>query len=190
MSWNDGLTPEQETVASHIGQHARLLAGPGTGKTRALTSRISYLMQVRRNTMFWYSKGRNYKKAVGIREIRRTLQPLKYLGTPSEHPLCALYALGIYTWQQISKTPLCVNRVCNICSKAYVKPQLTPAGGLLVTSGQNLEAPWDFSYQRGKRELFRKRLPINVDNVSTRIFVSMLWKPQLYRILPHNPRTG
>ena len=143
-----------------------------------------------KTSSFAYSKGRNYKKTVDIREIRRTLQPLKYLGTPSEHPRHDLSALGIYTWQQIFKTPLCVNRVCNICSKAYVKPQLTPAGSLLVTSGQNLEAPWDFSYQRGKRERFRKRLPVNVDNVSTRIFVSMLWKPQLYRILPHNPRTG
>jgi DNA helicase-2/ATP-dependent DNA helicase PcrA len=44
MSWNDGLTPEQRDAARHVGQHARLLAGPGTGKTRTLTSRVAYLI--------------------------------------------------------------------------------------------------------------------------------------------------
>ena len=45
MSWNDGLSPEQETVANHIGSHGRLLAGPGTGKTRTMTSRVAYLIE-------------------------------------------------------------------------------------------------------------------------------------------------
>ena len=36
----DDLSPEQLTAAQHIGMHARLLAGPGTGKTRTLTRRI------------------------------------------------------------------------------------------------------------------------------------------------------
>ena len=44
MIWSDGLSSEQEEAASHIGAHARLLAGPGTGKTRTLTSRIAYLV--------------------------------------------------------------------------------------------------------------------------------------------------
>lgn len=43
-SWNNGLTHEQEKAASIIGQHARLLAGPGTGKTRTLTKRILWLI--------------------------------------------------------------------------------------------------------------------------------------------------
>lgn len=46
MTWNDGLSPEQEVAAKHIGSHARLLAGPGTGKTRTMTSRVAYLVEV------------------------------------------------------------------------------------------------------------------------------------------------
>jgi hypothetical protein len=37
MLWNDGLTQEQIIAASSIGSHARLLAGPGTGKTLVLS---------------------------------------------------------------------------------------------------------------------------------------------------------
>jgi len=44
MSWSESLTDEQKKAASHVGQHARLLAGPGTGKTRALTARAAYLV--------------------------------------------------------------------------------------------------------------------------------------------------
>ncbi len=44
MHWNEGLSPDQEIVAQHIGSHGRLLAGPGTGKTRTLTGRIIYLV--------------------------------------------------------------------------------------------------------------------------------------------------
>lgn len=45
MPWDEDLTPEQRVAASHVGTHARLLAGPGTGKTLALTRRIVYLVQ-------------------------------------------------------------------------------------------------------------------------------------------------
>ncbi|MFC2020270.1 ATP-dependent helicase [Chloroflexota bacterium] len=45
MSWNEGLSPEQEEAARHIGSHGRLLAGPGTGKTRTLTGRIAFLIE-------------------------------------------------------------------------------------------------------------------------------------------------
>ncbi len=43
-SWADGLLPEQRTAASHIGSNARLLAGPGTGKTYALKARVAFLV--------------------------------------------------------------------------------------------------------------------------------------------------
>ena len=39
------LLPEQERAANHIGSHARLLAGPGTGKTLTLTRRVQYLIE-------------------------------------------------------------------------------------------------------------------------------------------------
>ena len=45
MAWNEGLSPEQEIAAKHVGSPGRLLAGPGTGKTRTLTARIIYLIQ-------------------------------------------------------------------------------------------------------------------------------------------------
>lgn len=44
MPWRDGLSDEQQLAAGHVGNHARLLAGPGTGKTRTLTHRILALV--------------------------------------------------------------------------------------------------------------------------------------------------
>jgi DNA helicase-2/ATP-dependent DNA helicase PcrA len=46
MAWDDELLPDQRTAASHVGRHARLLAGPGTGKTLTLTRRVCYLVEV------------------------------------------------------------------------------------------------------------------------------------------------
>ena len=46
MAWNDGLLSEQEQAASHVGSHACMLAGPGTGKTLALTRRVLFLIEV------------------------------------------------------------------------------------------------------------------------------------------------
>lgn len=48
MTWNNGLSPDQIIAAQHFGSHGRLLAGPGTGKTKAMTARIAYLVEVRR----------------------------------------------------------------------------------------------------------------------------------------------
>ena len=47
MSWDTNLMEEQKVAASHFGSHARLLAGPGTGKTLVLTRRIMFLIQER-----------------------------------------------------------------------------------------------------------------------------------------------
>lgn len=44
IAWDSKLSDEQRKVASYIGGHARLLAGPGTGKTRCLTQRVVYLV--------------------------------------------------------------------------------------------------------------------------------------------------
>ena len=44
MAWYDNLLPDQRTAAIHVGTHARLLAGPGTGKTFTLTRRICFLV--------------------------------------------------------------------------------------------------------------------------------------------------
>lgn len=45
MAWDDELLPEQKVAAGYIGGHARLLAGPGTGKTRTLTQRVCFLIE-------------------------------------------------------------------------------------------------------------------------------------------------
>lgn len=45
MPWDSGLTEEQRSAAGHLGAHARLLAGPGTGKTLVLTRRICFLVE-------------------------------------------------------------------------------------------------------------------------------------------------
>ena len=44
MSWDEGLTHEQRNAARYVGTNARLLAGPGTGKTLSLTRRICFLI--------------------------------------------------------------------------------------------------------------------------------------------------
>jgi len=44
MPWTEGLSSDQIRAAGHVGCHARLLAGPGTGKTRTLTRRVLALV--------------------------------------------------------------------------------------------------------------------------------------------------
>lgn len=44
LSWDEGLLTEQRKAAAHVGSHARLLAGPGTGKTLTLTRRVCFLI--------------------------------------------------------------------------------------------------------------------------------------------------
>lgn len=43
MSWDSGLLAAQKRAACHVGSHACLRAGPGTGKTLTLARRIVYL---------------------------------------------------------------------------------------------------------------------------------------------------
>ena len=47
MAWYDNLLTDQKKAAEHSGTHARLLAGPGTGKTLTLTRRICFLVTER-----------------------------------------------------------------------------------------------------------------------------------------------
>lgn len=47
MDWKESLLDDQVIAASHTGNHARLLAGPGTGKTLVLSRRILYLIHER-----------------------------------------------------------------------------------------------------------------------------------------------
>ena len=45
MTWDDSLLDDQREAASHTGTHARLLAGPGTGKTLTLTRHVCFLVE-------------------------------------------------------------------------------------------------------------------------------------------------
>jgi DNA helicase II / ATP-dependent DNA helicase PcrA len=45
MGWSDELSGEQRELASHDGRVVRLVAGPGTGKTRVMTRRVAYLVE-------------------------------------------------------------------------------------------------------------------------------------------------
>jgi DNA helicase-2/ATP-dependent DNA helicase PcrA len=46
LPWDEGLRPEQRSVAEHPRENAVLLAGPGTGKTHTLVRRIEWLIEV------------------------------------------------------------------------------------------------------------------------------------------------
>ena len=45
MTWDTNLTEEQRRIASHPDRIVRLVAGPGTGKTRVMTRRIAFLIE-------------------------------------------------------------------------------------------------------------------------------------------------
>ncbi len=44
INWREGLSSNQIAAANHIGTHALLLSGPGTGKTKTITSRVLALL--------------------------------------------------------------------------------------------------------------------------------------------------
>jgi len=43
-AWKEGLSPDQINAAGYVGTHARLLSGPGTGKTKTITHRTLALL--------------------------------------------------------------------------------------------------------------------------------------------------
>jgi DNA helicase-2/ATP-dependent DNA helicase PcrA len=44
VDWREGLSEEQIDAAAYLGKHARLLAGPGTGKSKTITHRVLALV--------------------------------------------------------------------------------------------------------------------------------------------------
>jgi ATP-dependent DNA helicase UvrD/PcrA len=45
LPWDDDLSDEQRRLASYEGRVLRIVAGPGTGKTRVMTRRVAYLIE-------------------------------------------------------------------------------------------------------------------------------------------------
>ncbi|MBI2861679.1 MAG: ATP-dependent helicase [Chloroflexi bacterium] len=78
--WKEGLSPDQIRAAEHVGSHARLLAGPGTGKTLTLGRRALALVleggvEPSRIIALTFTR----VAAAQLRdELRKTLEPLGY----------------------------------------------------------------------------------------------------------------
>lgn len=72
-------TPDQIRVIDHIGNHARLLAGPGTGKTKTLTRRVlSLVLKHQQNPELILLLTFTRLAAAQLRlELSRVLEPLK-----------------------------------------------------------------------------------------------------------------
>lgn len=84
MAWDTGLINEQRTAASHTGAHARLLAGPGTGKTFVMARRVLFLLGVR-NVPSTQVVALTFTRAA-VAELRaRVAQDLEPFGAPPPH---------------------------------------------------------------------------------------------------------
>lgn len=78
MPWREGLSPDQEHAARHVGSHARLLAGPGTGKTRTLTRRVlalilDYSVEPQKILALTFTRVAAFQLR---QELQQTLEPL------------------------------------------------------------------------------------------------------------------
>ena len=83
MPWNDNLLEDQERAAGHTGHHARLLAGPGTGKTLTLTRHICFLVEdkeVSADTILAFTFTR-----AAARELNQRVTAALGKGTESSH---------------------------------------------------------------------------------------------------------
>lgn len=91
MAWDEGLLPEQKIAGAHVGSHARLLAGPGTGKTLALTRRICFLVEeqgVDPGEILTLTFTR-----AAARELRRRVEP--ELGEESKPRISTLHSFAL-----------------------------------------------------------------------------------------------
>jgi DNA helicase-2/ATP-dependent DNA helicase PcrA len=116
VAWQEGLDDRQIEAAAHAGSHARLLAGPGTGKTVTLTRRIARLILhegVPPGSILAVAFTR-----INAFDLRRTLE------------------------QQLEGSGLAVPRVSTLHS--YALRQLLRNAGLITTLPQPLRIADDF----------------------------------------------
>lgn len=78
-SWKEGLSGEQIEAASYKGSHARLLAGPSTGKTKTITHRVlalilDYNVDPRKILILTFTRIAAYNLK---QKIKKILEPLK-----------------------------------------------------------------------------------------------------------------
>ena len=94
MNWDDDLFEEQKKAVCHIGSHARLLAGPGTGKTLALTRRIAYLItekKVRPNQILALT----FTRAAAFELRNRVSEILTDRKIKSKPQICTLHSFAL-----------------------------------------------------------------------------------------------
>jgi DNA helicase II / ATP-dependent DNA helicase PcrA len=92
-TWDDELSPEQRTYASHPARIVRLVAGPGTGKTRVMTRRVAYLVE---------ESGINPKSILALtfsraaaRELRERLEVLLGVAVGDRPGVYTLHAFAL-----------------------------------------------------------------------------------------------
>ncbi len=103
MAWSDELSDEQRRHASDDADRRRLVAGPGTGKTRVLTRRVAYLIEeahVEPGRVLALTFSR-----VAAQELRDRLEAL--VGELSERPTVSTlhaFALRAYPGRGVAST--------------------------------------------------------------------------------------
>ena len=86
MAWYEGLTDEQKVAASFVDRDARLLAGPGTGKTRSLTQRVLFLIEEKniepsKITVLTFTRAASAELKSRIKEALPTRSPMPEIST-------------------------------------------------------------------------------------------------------------
>lgn len=105
MHWYKDLLDDQKKAASYIGGHARLLAGPGTGKTLTLARHVAYLVT---------EKGVSPSKILSITFTRAAAFELRnriaeVLGQQSELPRVS--TLHSFALRQLLRNSGCIESV-------------------------------------------------------------------------------
>lgn len=97
MAWDDELSEEQRDYASRDARILRLVAGPGTGKTRVMTRRVAYLIEAEEvdpSSILALTFSR-----AAARELRERVEAL--LGEHGEQP--GVFTLHAFALRQLLK---------------------------------------------------------------------------------------
>ncbi|MEZ5099397.1 MAG: ATP-dependent helicase [Thermoleophilia bacterium] len=148
MPWDDDLTPEQRQYASHPARVLRLVAGPGTGKTRVLTRRVAYLIE----------SGAAEPSAIlaltfsraAARELRQRLELLEGVDVGDRPSVYTLHAFALRQLLLLGGAPILPHpiRIADDYDERWViEEELSELAGLSVREVrrefQNLASDWE-----------------------------------------------